>query len=762
MTTELTNYGADTETFLIGPENIAPKMVCLSVAKRNEKNIDSWLYGNAEPEMRDVTWQLLTKPGIRLIGQNIAYDLAVFCKAFPEFEPAVWAKLEAGEITDTAIREKLLNLSTHGNLENFNGAKIKYSLSDLVMKHLGHDISADKEGEDAWRLNYYQLDGKRADEYPEEAATYAKHDAVYALLVFEQQELLVQSETGPASLSTQYFHTAVAFALHCMTMNGMCTDKEALAEIEAMLALELSDDKLDLLVKEGIMRPAQPSRVYSNMRKKACAALDCADADLDGLVVDADVREFLLGAGVKFTAPEETSICKSKLQEKVKLICDTYEIPIKMTDGGKSGDKQICTDSEVLDNVAGWDPALAQYQHRQSLNKLVTTEVPRMKWQGETARVVHFNFDVLKETGRTSSYAGKLYPSANGQNMHPKIRRAYVPRPGHLLCSTDYGTLELCTTAQTNFNLFGWSHMRDLINAGIKLHDYTAAQLALFLHADFRALCNDAGISSDKMKTYEQFLACKSHTDPAVREFHSHWRKFAKPVNLGFPGGLGADTFIEFAKKNYKVDIVKIAGSYEKAVLLAKELKAIWLATFPEMELYFAWVSKQTFDAANPIIGYWDEPKNEEPIAGQCYTSPMGMYRAGTSYCGVANGACMQTPAAEGAKTAVFLAVRAMRDESRKSILFGSIPVNFVHDEIIAEFLNDAHAHDKAMELARIMVEAMSMICPDIKITAQPALMLRWDKRAEPVYDVNKRLIPWTPPEEAPQEEEDEPAKIAA
>lgn len=757
----LTNYAADTETFLIGPENIAPKMVCLSVAKRNANTIDSWLYGNAEPAMRTTTWGLLTNEGIRLIGQNIAYDLAVFCKAFPEFEPAVWAKLEAGEITDTAIREKLLNLSTHGNLEAVNGAKIKYSLADLVMKYLGRDISADKEGEDAWRLNYYQLDGKRADEYPEEAATYAKHDAVYTLMVYEQQEMLVQSISGPASLSTEYFHTAVAFALHCMTMEGMCTDKEALAVIEAMLAVELADDKLDLLVKEGIMRPAQPARIYTNMRKKACKILDCDDEQLNDLAAEPEVREALLAEGVKFTAPEDSSICKSRLQEKVKLICETYDIPIKMTDGGKSGDKQISTDSEVLDNVAGWDPSLSQYQHRQKLQKLMTTEVPRMKWQGETARVVHFNFDVLKETGRTSSYAGKLYPSANGQNMHPKIRGAYVPRPGNVLCSTDYSTLELVTTAQKTYSLFGWSHMRDLINAGVKLHDYMAAQLALFLHADFRALCNETGIAQDKMKTYEQFLACKSHSDVAVRDFHSHWRKFAKPVNLGFPGGLGADTFIEFAKKNYKVDIVKIAGSYEKAVLMAKELKAIWLNTFPEMELYFAWVSKETFDPLNLVIGYWDEPKNEEPIPGQCYVSPMGMYRAGTTYCGVANGAAMQTPAAEGAKSAVFLVVRACRDKTRESILYGSIPVDFVHDEIITEFKDDEHAHDKAEEQARIMVEAMKMICPDVDVKAQSALMRRWDKRAEPVFDANKRLIPWMPPEDKPVEEEEVAAEIS-
>jgi len=738
----------DTETWPIGPGNVAPKIVCASFAMRGDEKAEAVLIGNGDAEFRDRIWWMLSEPGLRIVGQNIAFDLAVICRAFPEFEPRIWEKLEAGEITDTAIREKLLNLSTHGNLEAVNGAKIMYGLDALVMKHLGKDISADKEGEDAWRLNYYQLDGKPVADYPNEAIEYAQHDALYTLLVYEQQQLLVRSETGPASLSTEAFHTAAAFALYCMTVAGMAVDKEKLAEIEAMLAIELDESKLDLLLLEGIMRPSEPEQVFVKQRKKACEILDCDDSALDEMAKDPELRAALEENGIKFKAAVATSICKEKLQAKVKEVCEAYDIPIKMTDGGKSGKKQISTDSEVLDTVADWDPALAQYQHRQALQKLVTTEVPRMKWLGVPADFVHFNFDVLKETGRTSSYAGTLYPSANGQQMHPKIRPAYKARDGHALCSTDYSTLELVTTAQTTYRMFGWSKMRDLINAGVDLHGYLGGQLALKLDADFRALCVDRGIAADAMEVYKVFASLKKSDDATVREFYGHWRKFAKPVGLGFPGGLGAETFIEFAKKNYGVDIVKIAGSHENAVLLAKELKAIWLNTFPEMELYFAWVSKETFDPENPIIGYWDEPKNEEPIPGQCYTSPMGMYRAGTTYCGVANGCAMQTPAAEGAKAAVFKVVRACRDASQGSVLYGSIPVDFVHDELIVDVPLDEKTHERCMEIGRLMVEAMQLICPDVNIKAQPCLMLRWDKRAEPVFDENKRLTIWHPPQE--------------
>lgn len=734
----------DTETFLIGPNNVAPKLVCVSAAVRNGDDFTVDLLGNGDTGFREYVWNLL-QLGFVTVGQNIAYDLAVVARAFPEFLPAIWAKLLAGEITDTAIREKLLCLSTHGKLDMANGAKLGFSLGDMVLKYLGKDISADKEGDDAWRLNYYQLDGMAACAYPPEAAEYAKHDALYTLMVAEAQDLLVRTESGPASLSTEYFHTAAAFALHCMTVNGMAIDKQTLADLEAMLVIELGDDKLDLLVKEGIMRPAVPAQVYTRQRKKACEILGCTDAELDELAADPAVGTTLVEAGIKFKAAEPTSICKANLQAKVKEICELYEIPVKLTDGGKSGERQISTDSEVIDNVAEWDPALAQYQHRQSLQKLVTTEIPRMKWQGVPADVVHFNFNVLVETGRTSSYGGKLYPSANGQQMHPKIRPAYVPRPGNVLCSCDYSTLELVTTAQTTYSMFGHSMMRELINAGVDLHGYLGGQLALKLDKDFRELCVVNQIADKPMEVYKQFASCKKHESEAVRDFYGHWRKFAKPVGLGFPGGLGAETFIEFAKKNYGVDIIKVAGSHADAVLLAKELKAIWLNTFPEMQQWFAHVSKETFDPENLIIGYWnDDP--DAPIPGQCYTTPMGMYRAGTNYCGVANGAAMQSPSAEGAKIAVINVVRACMDVTLKSPLLGSIPLNFIHDELLVEWPLDDKSHERAQELARLMIEAMRLICPDVKVSATPCLMLRWDKRAEPVFDENKRLIPWTPP----------------
>ena len=42
------------------------------------------------------------------------------------------------------------------------------------------------------------------------------------------------------------------------------------------------------------------------------------------------------------------------------------------------------------------------------------------------------------------------------------------------------------------------------------------------------------------------------------------------------------------------------------------------------------------------------------------------------------------------------------------------------------------------------MVDSMKVICPDVKVTAEPALAYRWDKNMEPVFR-DKRLVPWEP-----------------
>lgn len=775
----------DFETWLIGPGNVAPPPVCMSMAVRVDGEPFTSLVGNGDEDFRDQVWQLLSQDDVTLVGHNVAYDLSVIIRAFPEFEPRIWELLEDGRITDTMVREKLLNLSTHGQLDKLKfgeekGTPIKYGLADLVKRHLGYDTTREKEAEDSVRLAYGELDGFKAADYPEEFAEYAKHDALYTLLVYEAQQRMVRSESGPASLSTEFFHTASHFALNMMTLAGMRVDPEKLAEVEAMLIEEQAPDKLGAIYQAGLLEPPTVGRPYARQLTKALDECGLSEEPADW----SPWKERLLAKGFQFTG-ENPKIKKNtkRLQEFVQRVCEEHGVDLKRT--AKGG---VSTDSEMIHDIADLDPALTEYEKWQKLQKLVTTEIPRMKWDGRPADRVHFNFNVLVRTTRTSSYASSKYPSGNGQQIDPRVRPCYVADDGFLICSADYASLELRTTAQQTFSLFGFSEHRERILAGYDLHAFLGAQLAAFFHDDFRTLLAERNIT-DKDAIYREFIACKDHESEEVRSFFKFYRKLAKPVGLGLPGGLGIETFIKIAKKTYWVDIVQIASEmpdsrfevtdkllnfckrkfkwkqpedfkwtpYAKAAALAIQLKELWLETYPEMAAYFEWVQTDCDDPNNPIIGYKiDEDTGErKPVKGLAYVSPMGMYRAGTNFCGAANGFCMQTPAAEGAKIAVFKVVRACRDWTQGSILFGCIPVNFVHDEILIQVPEDERTHERVLEFQRLMQEAMEIVTPDVPSGTEAALMRRWDKRAEPVFDDAGRLTVWTPPDDGSTDSEE-------
>lgn len=764
----------DTETFRIGPDAIAPRLVCASFAERDGEEVVPTLLGNADKPLVSVLRQLFTDDQVVLVFHNASYDLTVMAMMYPELEPFIWAKLEAGLVTDTMIREMLLNLSTHGHLDaaplpDGSSLKLSYKLAALVLKYLGVDRSAEKEGDDIWRLRYSELDNLRADQYPTEAADYAKQDAIDTLLVYEAQERAKEAE---GSTETEFFQTATSFALRWITIAGMPVDAERLAQIQAMLEAELSTEKLQPLIDAGIMRAPEPARPHSRQLKRVKELLLEWTGNPDEDPVP--WREELETAGIKFKEPEPASISRAALTRRIlmahlskrlgdpvdvfqdkteeELLARMLDLAIapKRTEAGG-----VSADEEVISDLAPFDSALKAYQHRQELQKLVTTEVPRMLWEGQPATRVHFPFEILKETGRTSSRADKLFPSANGQNIDPRIRPAFAA-PGSLLLSCDYSTLELVCVAQVTYDLFGYSVHRDKINAGYDLHAFLGAKLAAELSPQFQALLEETGVDyANPDDIYELFLTLKKD-DP---KFYKHWRKFAKPVGLGFPGGLGPYKLIQLARKTYDVDLIETARElFEESpelfdrehttvvyyarelfsmdedcpdwnptllgISLATTLREFWFQTYPEMRQY--------------LKEYLQEDEGSE---GYSYTSPMGMVRRGCSYPSAANGQAMQTPAAEGFKAAVYQLVRACRLGEFKG---RAQVVNEIHDEVILEIFDTAKASEIAMRVKEIMEEAMGLVISDVKVTASPCLMERWYKEAEPVFE-GTRLVPWKP-----------------
>jgi DNA polymerase I-like protein with 3'-5' exonuclease and polymerase domains len=707
----------DTETYLIGPEAISPKVVCVSLANREDAStVDSDLLAAHRWETLHILKSLLTNDEVALVGHNMAYDLCCIRETWPELTMLIWDKLAKGLVTDTMIREKLLNLSQYGDIEfiplpDGQTKRLLYNLNALGSKYLGIDRSDEKEGDDIWRLRYNELDGKEIEDYPEEARTYAIDDAIETLLVYEAQDKRCTADRGPGSMNTHTFQTAIDYALRRMTGNGVRIDREKRDALQAELDEQLCEENQPLLIKSGILRPAVPSRPHSNQKKKLKAMFP----DMEDLAsVDwAPIREELEEQGIRFTKPKKASRDTTILASVIEAVCEEHGIEVRKTASGKTA-----SDGAFLKEIAHLDPILQEYQARMELARLAGTELPRLD-----AERVHPNFDILKETGRTSSYGNSknrpaLYPSTNIQQVDPRARGVFIPDPGCVFASVDYSSLELVSTAQKTYSLFGYSVHRDKVLAGCDLHAFLGSQLAFALDPGFGDACADCTTADE---VYEKFIAKKNGTDEE-QDFFEHWRKFAKPTGLGYPGGLGAKTFITYAAGIYDVHVDQDT---------AERLKEIWLATYPEMVDYFDWINKHCVDP-------------EDPDA-YCYETPLGMWRAKATYCAAANGACMQSPSAEGAKLATFRLMRACDDP--EDLLHGCKGWAFIHDEVMVQIPEDRFMSARAERVGAILEGAMGAVFPDVPIEAEPALMRRWDKKAKTEYDSNKNLVVWEPKE---------------
>ena len=106
---------------------------------------------------------------------------------------------------------------------------------------------------------------------------------------------------------------------------------------------------------------------------------------------------------------------------------------------------------------------------------------------------------------------------------------------------------------------------------------------------------------------------------------------------------------------------------------------------------------------------------------------------------------------ADCAKAALWAVTRACYVEP-ESPLYGCRVVAFVHDEVIAEAPYE-RAAAAAKELGRVMCAAANeQYLAKVPVRTAPQIMTIWSKSAEPVYDANGELLPWSPEWAAEQE----------
>jgi DNA polymerase-1 len=368
---------------------------------------------------------------------------------------------------------------------------------------------------------------------------------------------------------------------------------------------------------------------------------------------------------------------------------DMGEVP-RTKPSKKFSEGQVSTEKDVietivsrLDEKTAKTHPLNRYRDYSKASNYLSKDIPALRLGCDPNRI-HTRYMSLRATGRVSSRG----PNVQNWKREEGSRECIEPTPGYVFVQADFDGFELHSWAQVCYTLIGYSRLREVLNSGIDPH----LQLASIM----------LNVS------YDECLARYKAGDPQV----DNMRQVAKIANFGFPGGLGAERFVEYAWKNYEVRI-----TFE----FAKYIRDAWFKAWPEARAYFKYI--------NSLNGY----------VVQLFTDRI---RAGASFTQSSN-SLFQGLAIDAANFAGWNLAKACYVDTR-SVLYNSRPVLFIHDEFIVESPRSI-GHECAQELKKIMVESATPLLRDVPPKATPCLMNFWSKKAKPTFNEEGRLVPWEP-----------------
>lgn len=618
----------DFETALVEPGLQAPPPVCLSAASESGAHV------YLAEEGMDVFEQALESDYI--IGANTAYESVVLCEARPHLFAAVFKAYDEDRITDVLIRQKLIDIALgeyrqHGN----------YDLAALSKRILDRHM----EKKDTWRLRYWELAHLPLDQWPQDAVDYSRDDAIAPLDIYHEQDRELQAIDRLAVLVDQYRQARADFALKLASAWGLRTDRVGVEKLR--IECETGRDALTPgLFEAGLLRTGK--------KKGEIVVSRCVR------VAQARMKE----VNPKARLTKTGMALKKKHDESYKEI------------------KYISLDAEACEDSG--DPLLEDYTAYSQLNNLLTGHV---KAVAEGIHLpIHTHFEVLLETGRTSSSK----PNVQNVRRAPGARECFVPREGHVYVGCDFDKAELHTLAQVCINLFGKSQLGEVLNAGIDPHTRLGARLG---HT-----------------TYEDLTARIEAGDEVAEE----WRQRAKPGNFGFPGGMGPQGMVAYAKSSYGTIIT---------LQEARHLYGGWQDEYPVVSGdYLGWVRQLTAGSGTATIEHFDS----------------GRWRGRVPYCVAAN-SLFQGMSADAMKAAMWEVIK--RCYTPGTALYGCRLVNEIHDELIIEALR-AQASEAAWEMQRVMIKAYNLYTRDVPVRATPVMMDRWSKKAKTIVE-NGELKLW-------------------
>jgi hypothetical protein len=218
---------------------------------------------------------------------------------------------------------------------------------------------------------------------------------------------------------------------------------------------------------------------------------------------------------------------------------------------------------------------------------------------------IRTTYQTVIESGRTASRGGskgsgavnvQQMPRDNGKPGHLHIRGCILPDPGWVFVVADYSQVELCALGHVLTELIRFyarnparrAHAEKLL--GFPIDETYSSTLARAINEGKDCHLLMAGTLLGKsyeycVAQYERAEAKKKAKQPLTPEESEvvEARQLSKACNFGFPGGLGAKKFIDYAAA-YGVPITLDRAEFAKRS---------YMIAWPEMKLYFDFVAEK-------------------------------------------------------------------------------------------------------------------------------------------------------------------------
>lgn len=379
------------------------------------------------------------------------------------------------------------------------------------------------------------------------------------------------------------------------------------------------------------------------------------------------------------------------LQNKLHELQDTYKGLVFDKTEATGALKCSKTDSWKLEDAGCEDQFLLAYNNFVHVQKYKSTFVNRSHIKSDGK--VHARYGIVN-TLRSNCVKPNMqqYPS---KDKEFPLKNMFRPPHGTILVSTDYSFAELVSLAQCCYTKYGYSVLRDIINADVCPHYFFAGVMKKLITADI-SFCKDP----EAVKDMKAFL--KANVTSAERSK-------AKGVNFGLPGMMGNERlYVHLRTSGIKVTRAEAAN-----------LKRSWLNTFPEMQQHFNRTPIKEDSKTIYNFNTLDEGEEEGEVSKERFKvkTITGFVRNRATI----NAACntdFQHPVAVVAKEGLW---------NMEECGLGHRFLNFVHDEV-NWWAYPEEVFTLVPFVENIWLEPGKRLFPDVKLKCETSLSLYWDK----------------------------------